>query len=41
MGYLGQVNDARTAEWPFLAASGNLHHPAPLLRLCCQQRKPS
>jgi hypothetical protein len=40
MGDLGQVNDARTSEWSFLAASGNLHHPAPFLRLCCQQRKP-
>jgi len=41
MGNLGQVNDARAPEWPFLTTSGNLHHPTPFLRLCCQQRKPS
>lgn len=40
MGNLGQVNDAGTPERPFLAASGNLHHPTPFLRLCCQQREP-
>ncbi len=40
VGNLGQVNDGRTPEWPFLAASGNLHHPTPFLRLCCQQREP-
>jgi hypothetical protein len=40
MGDLSQVNDARTPERPFLAASGNLHHSAPFLRLCCQQRQP-
>jgi len=40
MSDLGQVNDARTPERPFLGASGNLHHPAPFLRLCRQQRKP-
>lgn len=40
MGNLGQVNDARTPEWPFLTASGNLHHPAPFLRLCGQQGQP-
>jgi len=37
MGNLSQVNDARTPEWPFLTASGDLHHPAPFLRLCGHQ----
>ncbi len=37
---LGQVNDARTPEWPLLAASRNLHHPAPFLCLCGQQGQP-
>ncbi len=41
MSNLGQVNDARTPKRPFLTASGNLHHPTPFLRLCCQQREPS
>lgn len=40
MGNLSQVNDTRTPEWPFLTASGNLHHPAPFLRLCGQQGQP-
>jgi hypothetical protein len=41
MSNLSQVNDARTPKRPFLAASGNLHHPAPFLRLCRQQGEPS
>lgn len=40
MGNLSQVNDACTPEWPFLTASGNLHHAAPFLRLCGQQGQP-
>jgi len=37
MSNLSQFNDAGTPKRPFLTASGNLHHPAPFLRLCRQQ----